>query len=97
MKKAVMIAHGTSALITLARTAGLQSRADLVRVRAMDDDLEDCDFRAKRICADLYGSCTCLLSRRAACAAMLSLVENDEDAGDEMDRISESSEGKSDG
>lgn len=62
----------------------------------MDDDLVGDDLRAKEICTDLYGSCSCFISKRRACEAMIALVNNDESADDERQRISESME-QSDG
>jgi hypothetical protein len=60
------------------------------------DDLTGEDLRAKEICTDLYGSCSCFINQRRACKAMLALAENDEDASDERNRINESME-QSDG
>jgi hypothetical protein len=45
------------------------------------------DQKARDICINLYGECTCLLNGRAPCEAMLSLVSNDETAEDERVRM----------
>jgi hypothetical protein len=58
--------------------------------------MADEDAQAKQICADIYGECGCVLAGRPACEAMIALVENEEDASDEMARISEPKE-QSDG
>lgn len=58
----------------------------------MDDDMMGDDLRAKEICTDLYGACSCVINKRPACEAMIALVDEDNNAYDERQRICESVE-----